>query len=129
LRHGKALGRHLFGSAEHLQLVSVPAALTMSLIPTLEADPRVRYAEPNRILTKPAAVPNDPDLGDDADADAADDDDDDDELDVADSAGNSDLGPARRVSRVSSYPRAALSAAGIASARSFASHRRACTHS
>src|SRR5262245_25006561 len=63
LRQGKALGRHLFGSSARLQLVNVPAAQEMSLISTLERDPRVRYAEPNRIVATPAAVSNDPGLG------------------------------------------------------------------
>lgn len=44
-----------------LRLVAVPSLATSELIPALEIDSRVRYAEPNAFLT-PAQVPNDPTL-------------------------------------------------------------------
>src|SRR5262245_8561139 len=44
-----------------LKLVATPTPLARELIPTLQQDPRVRYAEPNFVLTM-AQVPNDPDF-------------------------------------------------------------------
>ena len=43
----EALDRQVRGNAARLKLVSVPAAKTIQLIPALERDPRVAYAEPN----------------------------------------------------------------------------------
>src|SRR5262249_52737682 len=45
-----------------LRLVATPTPRAEALIPSLEQDPRVRYAEPNRVQTA-ARVPNDPNLG------------------------------------------------------------------
>src|SRR5262245_41947156 len=44
-----------------LKLVATPTPLARALIPALQQDPRVRYAEPN-IVVSAAQVPNDPDF-------------------------------------------------------------------
>src|SRR3954452_11204280 len=49
-------GQH---NAKHLRLVSVPAARTMQLIPELNRDPRVAYAEPNYLMHAAAVTPTD----------------------------------------------------------------------
>ena len=58
----EALDGQARGSASRLKLVSVPAARTMKLIPELERDPRVAYAEPNYLMSDvlAAATPTDP---------------------------------------------------------------------
>jgi subtilisin family serine protease len=58
----EALDRNARGNASRLKLVSVPAARTTELIPVLERDPRVAYAEPNYLFTGvlTAATPTDP---------------------------------------------------------------------
>ena len=56
----QALDRQVRPSDGRLKLVSVPAARTMSLIPELQRDPRVAYAEPNYLIPTAATTPNDP---------------------------------------------------------------------
>src|SRR5262245_36713334 len=46
---------------EGIRLVATPTAAARTLIPALQRDTRVRYAEPNAAFT-PAQVPNDPDF-------------------------------------------------------------------
>jgi subtilisin family serine protease len=61
----ESLGRHLPGIDGRLKRVSVPAAgatAISQLVRGLERDPRVQYAQTNRIM-RVASVPNDPDLG------------------------------------------------------------------
>ena len=62
-QHGIAERKALDGPAREngrrLKLVSVPAARTTALIPVLERDARVAYAEPN-YLVPAATTPNDP---------------------------------------------------------------------
>ena len=62
LSEREALDRHVRGNAARLKLVSVPATRTTELIPILERDPRVAYAEPNYLITNvaQAAAPTDP---------------------------------------------------------------------
>jgi subtilisin family serine protease len=49
------------GPDKGLRLIATPTPLARELIATLQQDPRVRYAEPNFVVT-PAQVPNDPDF-------------------------------------------------------------------
>ena len=57
----KTLSR--LGSAGQNELVALPKGTSVeAMLRTLRADPRVRYAEPDRYLY-PQALPNDPDLG------------------------------------------------------------------
>jgi len=58
----KALDRNAAPGARHVKLVSVPAGQTTDLIPLLEHDPRVAYAEPNYLIPGAAVTPSDPDL-------------------------------------------------------------------
>ena len=62
LAEKEALDRHARADGPRLRLVSVPAARTEALIPILERDPRVAYAEPNYLITGAlqAATPTDP---------------------------------------------------------------------
>ncbi len=63
-QHGIAERKALEGPARpdgrRLKLVSVPAARTMALIPVLERDARVAYAEPNFLVPTASTTPNDP---------------------------------------------------------------------
>ena len=52
----EALDKHTRNGERRLKLVSVPAAKTLSLIRTLERDPRVAYAEPNYLMTNVLAT-------------------------------------------------------------------------
>ena len=58
----EALDKLARNGDRRLKLVSVPAAKTLSLIPTLQRDPRVAYAEPNYFASDAltAATPTDP---------------------------------------------------------------------
>jgi subtilisin family serine protease len=64
--HGLAektdLDAHAATGTGHLKLVNVPAGQTEALVPELERDPRVDYAEPNYVVTNAAAAvtPTDP---------------------------------------------------------------------
>ena len=55
-----ALDRQIRPNDSRLKLISVPAALTTRMIPALQRDPRVAYAEPNYIIAEAATTPNDP---------------------------------------------------------------------
>jgi subtilisin family serine protease len=57
--HGLSELNDLDIGGRSLKLVATPTPQAAALIPTLQLDPRVRYAEPNAVLS-PTQVPNDP---------------------------------------------------------------------